>query len=83
MTVEIENGCKKATDSSERGISSQPIDLGSRQRRGPNWREVKALDRIQGNSNRKYEGEEIDHESIKICSFFAQTVTVSSRRSQW
>lgn len=78
MTVEIESGCKKATDSSERGISSQPVDLGTRQRRGPNWREVNALEQIQGNSNRKYGGVEIDHKIIQICSLFAQTVGMFS-----
>lgn len=58
MAVEIEAGCKKATDNSERGVSSQPSDLDARQkRRGQNWRRVQ-LERIQGNSSGKDEGVE-------------------------
>lgn len=78
MTAEIESGCRKATDSSERGISSQPTDPGTGQRWGPNWREVSPLEQIQGNSNRKEEGVGTDRELIEICSFFGQGVAMFS-----
>lgn len=48
----------KATDNSERGFSSQPIDLDARWRRGQHWTEVSSLEGPRGNSSGKDEGVE-------------------------